>query len=177
MSNPTDKMPDHINPGKPVAVFLSLGSNLGDRIGYLVFAVHKLAGIDGIEIDAVSSLYETDPVGLTEQPAFYNCVVKIMTTLSPDELLQTCQAVERELGRERRIRWGPRTIDIDILTYGQLQLSDPHLILPHPRMQDRQFVMIPLRELTDGTIGTSAGVRLVRSEWYPTCHHMQNTLK
>jgi 2-amino-4-hydroxy-6-hydroxymethyldihydropteridine diphosphokinase len=117
----------------------------------------------------VSSLYETDPVGLKEQPPFYNCVVRIETTLSPEELLQACQAVERKLGRKRLVRWGPRTIDIDILTYGRLLQSAPHLVLPHPRMQQREFVMIPLREITEGKITASAGVRFIRSDWYPTC--------
>ena len=125
----------------------------------------------------MSSLYETDPVGFTEQPAFYNCVVQIETTLSPGALLRSCQTVERALGRKRRIRWGPRTIDIDILTYGQLRQTDPRLVLPHPRMQERAFVMIPLREITEGTIEASAGVRFIRSDWYPTCHGLQKPLK
>jgi 2-amino-4-hydroxy-6-hydroxymethyldihydropteridine diphosphokinase len=170
MSNPAEKTPCQGDLSIPATVYLSLGSNLDDRLGYLVAALQQLAGTDGIEIDTVSSLYETDPVGLIEQPPFYNCVVRIETTLSPEELLQACQAVERKLGRKRLVRWGPRTIDIDILTYGQLQQSAPHLVLPHPRMQQREFVMIPLREITDGTIEASAGVRYIRSDWYPTCH-------
>lgn len=154
------------NQETPVIVFLSIGSNLGDRSAHLREALRCLASTGGIRIDAVSSLYETDPVGLTRQPDFYNCVIRITTVLVPDRLLTACQTIERQLGRKRTVRWGPRIIDIDILTYDGLCLSSPNLTLPHPRMLERDFVMIPYREITEGMISQTAAVRFIRSDWY-----------
>jgi len=146
--------------------YLSLGSNVGDRESFLRRALHQLADHPEIRIEKVSSLYETDPVGYTEQPPFLNAVAKIKTTLPPDALLRLCQSIEQSLCRERKIRWGPRTIDIDILTYDQLSVQLPDLILPHPRMQDRDFVLIPLREITENSCETTPTVRLFRKNWF-----------
>ena len=107
--------------------YLSLGSNLGERLDWLRQALWLLAATDGICLEQVSSVYETDPVGLTEQPPFLNIVVRIRTTLAPEDLLAVCQAAEKNLGRERKIRWGARTIDIDILTYAGCRRCDDRM--------------------------------------------------
>lgn len=127
--------------------YLSIGSNLGNRGDYLQAAVEKLDSHNGIEIYKVSSIYETEPWGLTEQPAFWNQALEIETQLEPLELLKICQDVENTLGRERTLRWGPRTIDIDILLYGDMLCELPELTLPHPHMEARAFVMEPLKEI------------------------------
>lgn len=147
-------------------VYLSLGSNLGDRQSYLSKALDQLAANLAIKLTAVSSLYETDPVGDTDQDQFYNCVVELKTSLTAWGLLKTCQMIEQELGRQRTRRWGPRTIDIDILFFGSLRQDDPELILPHPRMAERDFVQIPLQEIKEGLIRSTEQVRLVGQDWY-----------
>lgn len=147
-------------------VYLSLGSNLGDRQSYLAKALDQLAANPEVKLTAVSSLYETDPVGDKDQDSFYNCVVELKTSLPAGELLQFCQKIELELGRLRTRRWGPRTIDIDILLYGSLKQDDPNLILPHPRMAERNFVLVPLREIKVGVIKSTGQVRLLEQDWY-----------
>ena len=169
MMQPAKPRPEQHRQTEPADVFLSLGSNMGDRLGFLTEAVRRLASHTAIELDAVSSVYETDPVGCTDQPLFYNIVIRIRTTLDPHSLLKTCQAIENDLGRQRLVRWGPRTIDIDILTYDQLSLQDPDLELPHPRLQERDFVRVPLEEIVSGSVGRAPGVRLIRSGWYCSC--------
>ena len=151
---------------RPVAVYLSLGSNIGDRLVYLREALQCLERHDEIKLKAVSSVYETDAVGLTEQPAFLNIVVQLETTLDPYQLLRLCHEVEDQYQRERLIRWGPRTLDIDILIYDDLILETPELTLPHPRMHERQFVLIPLQELATGVVGVSNSVRPLYTHWY-----------
>ena len=144
-------------------VFLSLGSNIGDRIGFLKKALSLLSAHADIDIRNVSSVYETDPVGYTEQDCFLNLVCRIDTDLSPLALLHYIHQVENILGRERTIRFGPRTIDIDILTYDDLVMDDGELTIPHPRMKERAFVQIPLREILDGALSRGfpeSGVRL-----------------
>jgi 2-amino-4-hydroxy-6-hydroxymethyldihydropteridine diphosphokinase len=126
----------------PVRAFLGLGSNIGDRRGTLRQAVAAIP-----DVVAVSSLYETEPVGGVEQDAFYNIVVEVATSLSPRELLALCRSLEREAGRRRIVRWGPRTLDVDVLLYGSAQIDDPELVVPHPRMTERNFVMVPLLEI------------------------------
>lgn len=128
-------------------ICLGLGSNLGDREGNIAAAVARLAAWLGVTVERVSSLYETAPVGYTDQPDFLNAVVGVRTTLTPLELLAACLAVERELGRERKIRWGPRTIDIDVLFYDDVVLDTAELTLPHPRFHERCFVLVPLAEI------------------------------
>ncbi len=128
-------------------VFIGLGGNLGDREALLAEALRKLDTTPGITVAAVSSLYETKPVGLTAQPDFLNLVVKLQTNLPPYALLNTCLRIEMELGRERRERWGPRTVDLDVLWCEGVAQADEKLTLPHPRMHERAFVLVPLAEL------------------------------
>ncbi|MBO4687791.1 MAG: 2-amino-4-hydroxy-6-hydroxymethyldihydropteridine diphosphokinase [Clostridiales bacterium] len=128
--------------------YLSLGSNIGDRLGNLSRAVSLLDRPEGgIHVLSVSPVYETDPVGYKDQDDFLNIVVRIETSLEPLALLAVCQRIEEALHRVREIRWGPRTIDVDILTYGDLTMNTQRLTIPHPRMQERGFVQVPLRFL------------------------------
>ncbi len=128
--------------------YLGLGSNLGDRQATLEGAITALAATSDIAILSVAPLYETEPWGLEEQPAFLNTVIGIQTKLSPYELLAACQAVETAFDRRREIRWGPRTLDVDILLYDDVQMKEEDLTIPHPRMQERAFVLAPLADLS-----------------------------
>lgn len=128
-------------------VFLGLGSNMGDKEGTLQEAVRLLDAVSGIQVLRSSSLYETDPVGYTDQDVFCNLVLEAAVTLSPQKLLEVTQRIEQQLGRTRDIRWGPRTVDIDILLYGNERVDSDFLHIPHPRMTERAFVLIPLAEL------------------------------
>jgi len=132
---------------KRVTVFLSLGTNVGDRSFYLQEAVRLLEQQPEISITHISSIYETDPVGYLDQASFLNIVVQGETSLPPQALLQKTQDIENKLGRERLVRWGPRTIDIDILLYNNKEIVTEDLMIPHPRMQERAFVMVPLAEI------------------------------
>lgn len=127
--------------------YLSLGSNMGDRIGHLITAVELLERQSGINILNKSSLYTTAPVGYLEQDDFINAVLEIETTLAPKGLLETCQRIEQALKRERIIHWGPRTIDVDILWFEAFSSQTEMLQVPHPRMHERAFVMVPLSEI------------------------------
>ena len=129
------------------AAYLSLGANLGNREKTLREAVRRLAAADGVKALAVSSLYETVPWGKTDQPSFLNIAVSLQTTLLPEELLALAQDVETELGRVRHERWGPRTIDVDILHVDGVERNTPTLTLPHPYITERAFVLSPLAEL------------------------------
>ena len=137
--------------------YLGLGSNLGDRLATLQRAVDLLEATSGIEVVACSRVWETDPVGGPPQPDFLNVVLRIETSRAPDELLAACNDVEATLDRARDVRWGPRTIDIDVLTIDGYVSDDPHLTVPHPRMTQRAFVLMPLIDLdpdpvlSDGT--------------------------
>lgn len=128
-------------------VFLSLGSNIGDRLSYLKRAVDMLQ--EHLEVVKVSSIYETAPWGKTDQEGFLNLVVQARTELSPFELLSVVQHVENALDRVREERWGPRTMDVDILFYGQQAIQEPRLGLniPHARLWERAFVLVPLLEI------------------------------
>ncbi|MCH7953977.1 MAG: 2-amino-4-hydroxy-6-hydroxymethyldihydropteridine diphosphokinase [Chloroflexi bacterium] len=126
-------------------VYLGLGSNLGDRRRNLAGALARLA--PDLRIEAVSPLYETEPVGPQGGPLFYNAACRGVTGLSAQELLDRTQAVERQLGRRGRERWGPRPIDIDLLLYGDLVIDEASLRVPHPEMLQRAFVLVPLREV------------------------------
>ncbi|MGD0152924.1 MAG: 2-amino-4-hydroxy-6-hydroxymethyldihydropteridine diphosphokinase [Thermacetogeniaceae bacterium] len=130
-----------------IRAYIGLGSNLGDRAVYLAAARQSLAGTPGILIARTSSLYETEPVGYTDQGWFLNQVAEIATSLAPYELLQVLQGIEQDLGRRRLIRWGPRVIDLDLLLYGDAMLTDPDLTVPHPRIYERSFVLAPLCEI------------------------------
>ncbi|PKG22500.1 2-amino-4-hydroxy-6-hydroxymethyldihydropteridine diphosphokinase [Niallia nealsonii] len=127
--------------------YISLGSNIGNRVEYLHEAVRMLDGQEKIKLVSISSIYETDPVGYVEQDPFLNIVLEVRTSLSPLDLLHVCQSVENELGRKRVIRWGPRTIDLDILLYNHENIESEKLNIPHPRIEERAFVMIPLLEI------------------------------
>ena len=124
-------------------VFIGLGGNLGDREALLAEALRKLDATPGIKVAAVSSLYETKPVGITAQPDFLNLVVKLETNLPPYALLNTCLRIETELGRERRERWGPRTVDVDVVSVDGVTSDAPELLLPHPGAFERATVLIP----------------------------------
>ena len=127
--------------------YLSLGSNMGNRKESLLRAVDRIASHPHIRILQSSSVYETDPVGYTDQDCFLNMVLVIQTDLEPEELLIFCKQIEQELYRIPTIRNGPRSIDLDILLYEKESRDTPSLTIPHPRMFDRAFVMIPLLEV------------------------------
>lgn len=127
--------------------YIALGSNLGDREAYLRNAVTLIHQHPQIQVEAISSIYETDPVGYDDQDLFLNMVISLRTSLNPFELLQILQKIEAQLGRKRTIRWGPRTVDLDILLYNDENIETEKLIIPHPRMYERLFVLIPLTEL------------------------------
>lgn len=129
------------------SAFIGLGSNVGDREKYLENAIEKLSEADGVDVTQVSSIYETVPVGFTDQDDFLNAVVEIDTSLAPRSLLVTTKRIETELQRVREQHWGPRTIDLDILLYDDTVLSEPHLNLPHPEVMNRAFVLVPLVEI------------------------------
>ena len=120
---------------------------MGDRYLYLIKAIDLLDCHSTIELVNVSSVYETDPVGYEEQDLFLNMVIEVKTNLSADELLANCMKIEQLLGRKREIKWGPRTIDLDILLFNQENIETEKLIVPHPRMLERAFVMVPLLEI------------------------------
>jgi 2-amino-4-hydroxy-6-hydroxymethyldihydropteridine diphosphokinase len=141
-------------------VFLGLGSNLGDRRENLLGALRLLDGMEGIEIIEVSSVYETAPWGVTDQPVFLNMVALASTSSDPRGVLDTCMEVENELGRVRGERWGPRLIDVDILLYDDLEIEQEDLIIPHPRISERDFVLVPLFELRPEISLPGAGERL-----------------
>jgi len=127
-------------------VFLALGSNLGDRYGFLLQALDHLTTKLNAKL-LLSPIYETKAWGKTDQPDFLNCCVVGEVSQTPLELIKITQAIELALGRERNIRWGPRTIDIDILAMGQLQLQTEELVLPHPALDQRRFVLKPWADL------------------------------
>ena len=128
-------------------VYLGIGSNIGDCRQNLVRACGLLHQHPAVVVQAVSSLYETDPVGFTAQDTFLNAAARVRTTLRPESLLAITQAVESRLGREPAIRWGPRVIDIDLLLYDTLQVHRPFLDIPHKALSERLFVLVPLSEL------------------------------
>jgi 2-amino-4-hydroxy-6-hydroxymethyldihydropteridine diphosphokinase len=127
--------------------YLGIGSNLGDRLGHLQAAVDGLAAADGIVVAAVSAVYETEPVGGPAQPDYLNAVVVVDTTLTPRGLLEAGQRLEEAAGRVRRERWGPRTLDVDLLAFGDLEIDEPDLQVPHPRWREREFVLAPLADV------------------------------
>jgi 2-amino-4-hydroxy-6-hydroxymethyldihydropteridine diphosphokinase len=141
-------------------VLLGLGGNLGDPAAAIAAALRRLDQAD-VRIVAQSSFYRTAPWGVGNQPDFVNACALAQTELAPHPLLQRIHAVERALGRERRERWGPRTIDIDILDYDGVTLEDPGLTLPHPRLTERAFVLVPLAEIAPDRVIAGRTVR----EW------------
>jgi 2-amino-4-hydroxy-6-hydroxymethyldihydropteridine diphosphokinase len=133
--------------------FLGLGSNVGDRAGYLRDAVESLRPVG---LRAVSSVYETDPVGGPEQGAFLNLVVELDTDRSPDDLLGVCHRLESAAGRVREVHWGPRTLDVDVLWVDGVTVDEPDLVVPHPRLWERRFVLAPLRDLAPDLVDETA---------------------
>jgi 2-amino-4-hydroxy-6-hydroxymethyldihydropteridine diphosphokinase len=129
------------------AVYIGLGGNLGDPVATLRDALTRIARLDGVEVDAVSSAYESAPVGLTDQPPFVNAAARLLTALPLGDVLAGLLAVERELGRVRSVRYGPRTCDLDILLAGEEIADEPGLSVPHPRLAERRFALEPLVEL------------------------------
>ena len=142
--------------------YLALGSNLGDRAAQLRAAVASLANTAEVSVVAASNVYETAPVGGPEQGPFLNAVVALDTTLSPHELLALAQRLEADAQRVRAEHWGPRTLDVDVLLVGDFVVSDPDLVVPHPRMWERGFVLAPLHdvapELVDAPVDGWPGV-------------------
>jgi 2-amino-4-hydroxy-6-hydroxymethyldihydropteridine diphosphokinase len=126
---------------------LGIGSNLGDRLESLNRAVAALGNLPGTRILALSKVYETDPVGYAEQPCFLNAALRLETELSPAALLGACLGIEAALGRKRNFTNGPRAIDIDLLLYEGVASANAELTLPHPRMLERAFVLVPLADL------------------------------
>jgi 2-amino-4-hydroxy-6-hydroxymethyldihydropteridine diphosphokinase len=131
----------------PLPAFIGIGSNIGDLLAFCREAVRRLGSTPGIRLKKISSLYETAPVDYLEQSRFYNAVVAVETTLSPDALLKSCQEIERRLGKKILIPKGPRTIDLDLLFYDGQIIDEPGLQIPHPALSDRTFVLVPLDEI------------------------------
>lgn len=132
-------------------VFISLGSNIGNREGYLKVALSMLQRIPQTKLIQSSPLYETEPIGFKEQEWFLNLIAEIETDLSPQKLLKALQIVEDKLKRERNIPFGPRTIDLDILLYDKRIIDEPNLVIPHPRMHERVFVLVPFCNIAADT--------------------------
>jgi 2-amino-4-hydroxy-6-hydroxymethyldihydropteridine diphosphokinase len=136
--------------------FLGLGSNVGERRKNLDAAVGLIAKTGGVDVVSSSSVYETEPVGVTDQPLFLNLVIEIETALSPGELLVRLKRIEGRMGRVDAVRWGPRIIDIDILLFGgmvvETEIDDMELVIPHPEMARRGFVLVPLAEIAPDAV-------------------------
>ena len=142
-------------------VFMGLGSNVGDRLSYLRQSIVALDAVAGVVVHTCSSIYETEPWGQENQPSFLNQIVEIHTDLDAHVLLQHCQGIEKNLGREKKVRWGPRTIDLDILLYDQNVIHTDHLQVPHPQLTNRRFVLVPMAELDSDFIvpGVDASIQ------------------
>ncbi len=138
---PTPEQTEH----RPVRVYIGLGTNLGNRWAYLVRALTALEAY--VSVDQASPVYETAPWGYTRQPSFLNMVVSGQTALAPHALLRTLKAIETQLGRRPTFRYGPRVIDLDLLFYGSAVINTPELVIPHPQLHQRAFVLVPLHDL------------------------------
>jgi len=130
--------------------YIGIGSNLGDRKKYIENAIEKLKNTEGVEVKKVSGVYETEPMGGPKQGKYLNAAIEIETGLKPRELLVKLQDIEKQLGRKRTVKNAPRTIDLDILLYGDNKIDEPDLKIPHPRMRGREFVIKPLKEIYAG---------------------------
>jgi 2-amino-4-hydroxy-6-hydroxymethyldihydropteridine diphosphokinase len=146
--------------GKIATVYIGLGSNLGDRELNLLAAGTKIAEMAEVKVTQASSFYETEPVGYTEQGNFLNSVLKVSTTLRPRDLLRGLQAIENDLQRKRLFRWGPRSIDLDILIFGEEVIQEEGLVIPHERLHERAFVLVPLLELAPDLVHPGTGKRI-----------------
>lgn len=132
---------------KVLIAYVGLGANLGDRAANIRTAISNLDAHPDVEVTQTSSLYETAPVGIIDQPNFLNLVAALRTSLSPRGLLDLLLHIENQMGRERTLRWGPRVIDLDLLLYGNQRIALPGLTVPHPRLRERAFVLVPLAEI------------------------------
>lgn len=141
-------------------VFISIGSNLGDRAANCREAVRRIAGNADMRVVKASSLYETEPWGVKEQGAFVNSVVEIETVAEPGELFDFLKTVEAGIGRTPGKRWGPRVIDLDIIFFGDLVVDEERLKIPHPSMEERAFVLVPLNEIAPGLIHPVSGKKV-----------------
>ncbi len=138
--------------------WLGLGGNIGDVKAAMAVALQTFDDAEDMRVLMVSPIYKTPPWGVEDQPWFLNCCAEIQTSLSPEELLETCQAAERAGKRERIRRWGPRTIDIDILVFEGVEQIEQRLVLPHPRMTERAFVLVPLADIAPDLLVQSVSV-------------------
>ena len=150
--------------GEAVIVVIGIGANLGDRLATMREAVARIERVAGLRRIARSSVYETAPVGLVHQPAFLNAAISVECTLSPHALLDTLLDIEKALGRTRgvsEVRWGPRVIDLDVLWMAGVVLDDPGLVVPHPRLHERAFALVPLLEVAPHAVDPRTGALLV----------------
>jgi 2-amino-4-hydroxy-6-hydroxymethyldihydropteridine diphosphokinase len=149
---------------EPVTAFLGLGANVGDRLETITSCLFVLDDVDGIAVEDVSAVYETAPWGVEDQDPFLNAVVRVRTTLSARALLEDCHRTEAAFGRDRDAeqRWGPRPLDIDLLLYGDEVIDEPDLVVPHPRIAERAFVLVPLMEVFPGGTLPPDGRRLTQ---------------
>lgn len=149
-----------------VTAYIGIGSNLGDRAGIIRSAISALNAVDEVRVITQSRVIETEPMGTPGQGKYLNGAVGVMTSLEPRALLGVCLQIERKHGRDRsrEIRWGPRTLDLDLLLYGKRIISEPGLIIPHPRMHERPFVLIPLAQIGP-------------SQWHPVREMTIQTLR
>lgn len=130
-----------------IVSFVGIGSNLGNPVGNCLKAIELISSLSKLKVPQRSSLYKTEPVGFPEQNWFVNCVIETSTTLSAHSLLKTLQQIEDSMGRVRETKWGPRIIDLDILLYGHDIVEDDQLVIPHPELHKRRFVLVPLCEI------------------------------
>lgn len=145
---------------KTYRVFLGLGSNVGDREKFLNRAVGELKKLHDTKVVWASSVYETDPVGKMDQPKFLNAAVEIETLLAPRELYAEAKAIEQRVGRVATERWGPREIDVDLLLYDGLVFQDDQITVPHPEMDQRKFVLVPLKEIAPDLVHPISGMTM-----------------
>ena len=147
--------------------YIGLGGNLGDVIASFGTALSSLDNLPGTTVEAVSPVYKSAPWGIEDQPWFHNACSKLITTIEPEKLLADCLAIEKSLHRVRDIRWGPRTIDIDLLLYEGIEMATEGLTLPHPRITERQFVLQPLCDLDPSLIITGKTCKswIIEKEW------------
>ena len=143
--------------------YIGIGSNLGNRSAFLAAGLAELTAIAGVDLEAVSSVYETAPVGYLDQPSFLNAVFSARTALPPLELLRAMQRIESDHQRQRQIHWGPRTLDLDLLLYGPVQFETEELTLPHPHLAERLFVLAPLCEIAPDLRHPATGESLTAS--------------
>ena len=141
--------------------YIAIGSNQGDREFYLLRAVAEIGKIPDTKVTGLSPFYETTPVGVADQPNFYNAVLRLSTRLSPHDLLKALQNIEDNVfKRKRTVKWGPRSMDLDILLYGNQIVNSPELVVPHPQMSSRRFVLQPLSDLAPELIHPEVGLSI-----------------